>query len=228
MAIKISNNCTGCGSCIATCPKAALTMGPKGIVIVNEDLCSECGDCIIACPVEALSLPIPIAKNITVTEPEVPLVSVTIEDTQTETIIKSQQLMTREQAASDEDIPLGVWVCAEQLEGELASVTLELIGAATFLANKINVEVSVVLLGSNIEHIPPVLFEYGADRVYLLDQPVFKNYRTEPYRQGVCYLAKKYRPEVLLMSATTTGRDLAGAVATELRDRKSTRLNSSH
>ena len=111
----------------------------------------------------------------------------------------------------------GVWVFAEQLEGKLASVTLELLGSAKKLASRLNIQVGAVLLGENVESIVPTLFEYGADTVYLIDDPVFHFYRTEAYARALCYLIGKYPPEILLMGATTTGRDLAGAVATSLQ-----------
>lgn len=110
-----------------------------------------------------------------------------------------------------------VWVFAEQLEGKLAVVTLELIGAARKLAADLNTTVSTVLLGENVEEIIPTLFEYGSDTVYLIDDPVFHYYRAETYNKAFCYLIQKYKPEILLMGATTTGRDLAGAVATSLK-----------
>ncbi|HEY8803722.1 MAG TPA: electron transfer flavoprotein subunit alpha/FixB family protein [Clostridium sp.] len=111
----------------------------------------------------------------------------------------------------------GVWVFVEQLEGKLASVTLELIGEAKKLATSLNVQVSTVLLGDKVETIVPTLLEYGADTVYIIDDPVFHFYRAETYMKAFCYLVEKYKPEILLMGATTTGRDLAGAVATTLK-----------
>ena len=111
----------------------------------------------------------------------------------------------------------GVWVFVEQLEGKLATVTLELIGEAKKLASSLNVQVSAVLLGDNVETIIPTLFEYGADTVYIINDPVFHFYRAETYMRAFCYLVEKYKPEILLMGATTTGRDLAGAVATTLK-----------
>jgi len=111
----------------------------------------------------------------------------------------------------------GVWVFVEQLEGKLATVTLELIGEAKKLASSLNVQVSAVLLGDKVDEILPTLLEYGADTVYIIDNPVFHFYRAETYRSAFCYLVEKYKPEILLMGATTTGRDLAGAVATTLK-----------
>jgi len=111
----------------------------------------------------------------------------------------------------------GVWVFVEQLEGKLATVTLELIGKAKKLASSLNVQVSAVLLGDKVESITSTLFEHGADTVYIIDDPVFHFYRAETYMKAFCYLVEKYKPEILLMGATTTGRDLAGAVATTLK-----------
>ena len=111
----------------------------------------------------------------------------------------------------------GIWVFAEQLEGKLASVTLELIGEAKKLASSLNEQVSAVLLGNNVESMIPTLFAYGADNVYIIDNSVYHYYRVETYRKAFCYLVEKYKPEILLLGATTTGRDLAGAVATTLK-----------
>ncbi|MGE5628224.1 MAG: electron transfer flavoprotein subunit alpha/FixB family protein [Solirubrobacterales bacterium] len=111
----------------------------------------------------------------------------------------------------------GVWVFAEQLQGELSSVTLELIGEAKKLASKLNTSVSAVLLGESVECIIPILFEHGADKVFVMDHSVYHYYRCETYNIAFKYLINKYNPEILLMGATTTGRDLAGAVATSLK-----------
>ena len=57
---------------------------------------------------------------------------------------------------------------------------------------------------------------YGAETVYVVDDPTFKNYLNKPYTTALTTLVKKYEPEVFLVGATTLGRDLAGAVATSL------------
>ena len=60
-------------------------------------------------------------------------------------------------------------------------------------------------------------FEYGADKAYVIDAPVFRHYRTESYLRAICHLVERYKPEIILMGATGLGRDLAGAVATDLK-----------
>lgn len=109
-----------------------------------------------------------------------------------------------------------IWVFIEQHEGQIAGVSLELLGAGRALADKINANLCGVLLGSNIKELPKTCIAYGADIVYMMDAPVLKDYRTETYMRGVGDLCNKYKPEIFLYGATSTGKDLASAVATDL------------
>ncbi|HEX2986158.1 MAG TPA: electron transfer flavoprotein subunit alpha/FixB family protein [Caproiciproducens sp.] len=110
----------------------------------------------------------------------------------------------------------GIWVFAEQQEGTLKAVTLELLGIAKKLASTLGVRVYSILIGENTKHILPTLFEYGSDGIFQIDQPVFHFYRAETYGKACKYLIEKYKPEILLIGATVTGRDLAGVLATSL------------
>jgi len=74
-----------------------------------------------------------------------------------------------------------------------------------------------MVIGDEVENLCQESFIYGAAKVYLIDGPIFRHYRTEPYYKAICYLIEKYKPEIVLVGATGLGRDLAGAVATELR-----------
>lgn len=117
------------------------------------------------------------------------------------------------------------WVFIEQEEGKANPVSWELLGAANRLATEVKdeaqakgAEVSVegVLLGHQVKHLAEEAIQYGAQRVYLLDNPVLEHYRNQPYYTSITHLAGKYAPEVFLIGATTLGRDLAGSVATSL------------
>ncbi|MEQ2525975.1 electron transfer flavoprotein subunit alpha/FixB family protein [Robertmurraya yapensis] len=110
----------------------------------------------------------------------------------------------------------GVWVFIEQSEGEIAGVSLELLGAGRQLADKLEVSLAGVLLGDNVRELSTQVIGHGADIVYMIDDPVLKYYRTESYMKGVNYLAQKYKPEIFLYGATPNGKDLASAVATDL------------
>jgi electron transfer flavoprotein alpha subunit len=95
-------------------------------------------------------------------------------------------------------------------------VSWELLGAGAGLADTLGVELCALVVGEKVEHLCQEAFEYGAAKVYLLDAPVYKHYRTEAYVEGCCHLIEKYKPEIILMGATGMGRDLAGAIATRV------------
>ncbi|MCS0791663.1 electron transfer flavoprotein subunit alpha/FixB family protein [Cytobacillus firmus] len=110
----------------------------------------------------------------------------------------------------------GVWVFIEQNDGKIEGVSLELLGAGRKLADKLAVPLSGVLLGYEIKSLCQEVIAYGADQVYVIDHEVMKDYRTESYMKAVINLAEKYKPEIFLYGATSNGKDLASAVATDL------------
>jgi electron transfer flavoprotein alpha subunit len=110
----------------------------------------------------------------------------------------------------------GIWVFIEQKEDAVVPVSLELLGAGRALADKRGVELAGILIGENVKGLTETVFEYGADKVYLYDDSIFKHYRTESYMQAVIQCCQKYKPEIFLYGATSTGKDLASAVATDL------------
>jgi electron transfer flavoprotein alpha subunit len=117
------------------------------------------------------------------------------------------------------------WVFIEQEEGKIHPVSWELIGVARRLAMEVKDElektqdqavVEGILVGSGVVTLASEAIHYGAERVYVLDDPQYEHYRNKPYYSALASLVKKYQPEVFLIGATTLGRDLAGAVATHL------------
>jgi len=109
-----------------------------------------------------------------------------------------------------------VWVFVEQEEGRAHPVSWELLGKARELAKDLSGGVEALVLGHGVEPLAREAIAYGAERVYLVDDPVLEYYRNETYAHGVIRLCERYRPEILLMGATTLGRDLAGSIATAL------------
>ncbi|MGD0899830.1 MAG: electron transfer flavoprotein subunit alpha/FixB family protein [Thermoguttaceae bacterium] len=110
-----------------------------------------------------------------------------------------------------------VWVFAEQEEGSLNDVSLELCGKARELADRLGVKAGAVLPGSGVEGLPQRLIAQGADRVYLTDDPRLGHYQTGPYAAVLTSLIQKHRPQIVLYGATPLGRDLAPRVASSLR-----------
>jgi len=108
----------------------------------------------------------------------------------------------------------GVWVFAEQREDQVQPVAFELLSEGKKLAKDLNTELFAVLCGdNNIEKEIDQLFEYGADKVYLVSHEELKNYTSLPYTRAISELINKYKPEVFLLGATTMGRDLAARLA---------------
>lgn len=200
MAVEISKKkCIGCGLCVQTCPFDALTL-ENGVAQVDPDKCTNCGACVEVCPTEALALDEPQKKMSKEEKEQV--------KGMTETAREMSEELTKYK---------GVWVFIEQLEGEVAPVSWELLGAGRKLADKLDTYLAGILLGDGVEHIAREVFNYGADKVYLVESPVLQHYRTQPYVEAIVNLSKKYMPEIILMGATTMGRDLSSAVATKLR-----------
>jgi len=110
-----------------------------------------------------------------------------------------------------------IWVFIEQARQEINVSSWELLGEARRLAGDIKAKVAGVLLGSGVESLQEEIFNRGADKLYMIDDEILKDYRTQTYASGLFEIAKKYMPEIILMGATVTGRDLASAVATHLQ-----------
>ena len=106
-----------------------------------------------------------------------------------------------------------VYVLAEQRDGVIQKVSIELIGKATELAADLGQKVVAVLLGSNIKDKADVLVKHGADKVIVVDDPMLEKYATEPYAKAITAVIKACEPEIVLYGATSIGRDLAPRVS---------------
>lgn len=107
----------------------------------------------------------------------------------------------------------GVYVFAQQVDGEVSSIAYELLGKAKDLAKDLNTEVTAVILGSGIKGLADPLAEYGADKVIVVDDPELEVYRTEPYAHALASVINEYKPEIMLVGATAIGRDLGPRVS---------------
>jgi len=110
-----------------------------------------------------------------------------------------------------------VWVFAEQEDGSLHDVALELCGKARQLADRLGVRVGAVLPGANVRELPKRLIAHGADNVYLVENDRLSHYQTGPYARVLTTLIEKHKPQIVMYGATPLGRDLAPRVASTLR-----------
>ncbi|TEU18644.1 MAG: electron transfer flavoprotein subunit alpha/FixB family protein [Anaerolineales bacterium] len=109
-----------------------------------------------------------------------------------------------------------VWVIAEQVDGRILAVSLQLIGRARKLAAELETSVEAVLLGDKIEEQTQQLFAAGADVVYLGNSPDLAFYQPEVYTEIIVKLAKERQPGIMLVGSTSLGRELAPLVAARL------------
>ena len=101
-----------------------------------------------------------------------------------------------------------VFVYAEQRDGKVQNVALELLGKARELADALGEKVVAVLLGKGIKDKAQELIAAGADKVIVVDNDLLKDYLTEPYTQAITQIIKEQKPSIFLLGATTIGRDL--------------------
>jgi len=109
-----------------------------------------------------------------------------------------------------------VWVFCEQRQGVMMPTTFELISEGRKLANELGVELCGILLGDDVDGIAKDLGGYGADKVYVYNSPLLKNYTTDAYTKVIVEAVEEFKPEVLLFGASNIGRDLAPRCAARL------------
>ncbi|WP_027634594.1 electron transfer flavoprotein subunit alpha/FixB family protein [Clostridium hydrogeniformans] len=110
----------------------------------------------------------------------------------------------------------GVWVFAEQRDGELQKVSLELLGEGKKLADKLGVKLTALLLGNNVGDLADILSYHGAEEVLLVEDKTLENYTTDGYTKVICELVEERKPEIIFIGATFIGRDLGPRVAARL------------
>jgi electron transfer flavoprotein alpha subunit len=110
----------------------------------------------------------------------------------------------------------GIWIIAEQREGELRKISFELTSEARRLADQLSQSVTAILLGSNIKQKAPELGKYGADKVIVADDSRLATYTTDAYVSVIAELAQSGEPAIILLGASVQGKDLSGRLAARL------------
>lgn len=110
-----------------------------------------------------------------------------------------------------------VWVWAEQRNGRLLGVSLELLGKGVQLAEELGVHLAAVLLGDKVEGLANELIAHGASKVYLLEHSHLNLFQSGLYTRVLTEMVQRHKPEVLIMGATTVGMDLAPSIAARLK-----------
>lgn len=109
-----------------------------------------------------------------------------------------------------------VWVIAEQIEGVISEVCIELIGKAAKLGTDLGVAAEAILLGDISSDQVDMLYQAGADVVFQIDFPDFDRFQTELISEAIVILSREYQPQILLIGSTYLGRELAPLIAAKL------------
>ena len=110
----------------------------------------------------------------------------------------------------------GVLIVGECADGSLVGVTSELLGVGRKLADELGEELSAVLIGDKVSDLAQEAIHFGADKVYVIEGSVFKDYVTDSYVQAMDKLCREVSPNIVLMGQTSIGRDLGARLAFRL------------
>ncbi len=184
---------------------------PEGIRVIAEK-CKGCRLCVPSCPYGAIEM----HGKLAVINDKCVLCGACVGPCK----FKAIEITVTKKEGPKKDLSgfKGIWVFAEQHQGKVQGVAMELIAEARKLAADLGEEVAAVLLGDEgIKKAAQELIHYGADKVYVCSDAKLKNYTTEPYCDTIVELIKAHNPAIVLMGATTTGRDLASRIAARIR-----------
>ncbi|WP_353093044.1 electron transfer flavoprotein subunit alpha [Tissierella praeacuta] len=176
-------------------------------VKVIEMKCISCGKCVRVCPFEAIDM---VNKKAKINE-KCTACGQCVEACPVNAIEKEEK--KHRAGGVDVDLYRGVWVFAEQRDGELLNVAIELVGEGRKIANALNTELTAVLLGKDVDNLAEKLVKYGADNVLYADHELLNVYTTEGYTKVIYDLVKERKPEIILIGATNIGRDLGPRIS---------------
>ncbi len=175
---------------------------------IDPDKCTGCGDCIASCPLGLIEI---IDEKAHINE-GCTLCGACQEACGYDAILIEAAIET----AAISDSHRGIWVFAEAKDGNLKSVDYELLSRGRELADTLKTELCAVCFGHNISEVEQ-LIAYGADKVYLTDDPALANHQEDFYTWELTRLIEEHKPEIVLAGATSLGRSFIPRVAAILK-----------
>ncbi len=175
---------------------------------IDLDKCTGCGNCIPYCPFDLIEI---IGEKAQIRD-GCTLCGACQDGCDEDAIIIEEATG----AAEVSDTHRGIWVFAEQRDGQLKSVGYELLSRGRELADTLKTELCAVCFGHNINDLEE-LTAYGADKVYLIDDPLLANQQEDLYSAELVRLIQTNKPEIVLAGATSFGRAFIPRVAAILK-----------
>ncbi len=178
---------------------------------IDIDVCTGCGLCEQNCAFDAIH----VVDGLAEVNENCALCGVCVDVCETGALyIEGQD--SQEKSGDDLAKWTGVWVFGEYRNGRAAPVTFELLGVGRRLADARGSSLSVVVFADDIGDLPQQLISYGADNVYVVEDPVFSQFNDDVYANILEDLARNHKPEIILAGATAIGRSFIPRVATSL------------
>ncbi|MBR2504578.1 MAG: electron transfer flavoprotein subunit alpha [Elusimicrobiaceae bacterium] len=174
--------------------------------------CVGCGKCVSTCPFGALSL---------VNRKAVANASCTMCGACVSVCpVKALSLPTAGAEKKDLSAYKGVWafieIADDGKEQKVRPVGFELLSKGRELADQLGEELAAVVIGEGVEKYFAELSSYGADKIYAVSSPAYRDYNTAAYANAMISLIKKYNPSIVLYPSTYIGRDLSPRISSEL------------
>lgn len=183
-------------------------------MVVDKSTCIGCEACIAICPVGAIEMKdgkADINKDICVS------CGVCVSECPVEAISNEGNDLKVTNDEKNESENKDIWVLVELEEGKINSVSNELIEKGGELAKKIGQKVCAVIIGNNVKSQAEDAIHLGANKVYIVDNEIYKDYNTELFANAFCELNNEFKPNAVLIGATIDGRDLAPRIAARLK-----------
>jgi electron transfer flavoprotein alpha/beta subunit len=109
------------------------------------------------------------------------------------------------------------WSVVELVEGRPARVSLELLAKGRDLAGKLGGRNVALLLGAGVENIARELAPAGAEEIVAVDDPRLGEYEPGVWADALRQVLEQERPHILLIPASTRGRDYGPRAAGALQ-----------
>ena len=179
-------------------------------IIIDDELCTGCATCLDICPNGGIE----IVDNIAVINEKCNLCGVCVDACPVEAIILTKE--ERKVEKVDKSQYKGIWVIAEHYKNKIHPVAFQLLCKGKELADLLEVDLSLIILGSNFDDHLEEFCRYGTDEIIYVKSPILKDYYSDLYANVLTELILEKKPEIVLVGATPTGRDFAPRVAKRL------------
>jgi electron transfer flavoprotein alpha subunit/NAD-dependent dihydropyrimidine dehydrogenase PreA subunit len=180
----------------------------KVSISIDDDLCTGCASCLESCPYGGID----IIANKAVINDNCNLCGACVDVCPVEAITLEKEIVEKRDISEYK----GIWVIAEHYKNEIHPVAFQLLGKGRELSDLLEVGLSLIILGGSFDEELENFVHHGADEIIYIKSQKLKHYYSDLYVQVLTDLIQNYKPEIVLIGATPTGRDFAPRMAKRL------------